>query len=435
MQHDLQEWIPTLNGIPLPPRRRLLTPIQETQATRQVNEWLDKDVIEEIPTPPYVNNLVLVAKKDGRIRVCVDCTPVNKVTESFDWPLPRLQDVRYRIQGSTWFTRLDLTDAFFRISVPAKERLHTAFTVGGKTYQFKRMPFGLKTAPSIFQRFMDWGLSEYYEWCVWYIDDILITASSLAQLKARERIIRRRLKEMACKVNETKSEANKNTLLFAGLQLYGIGVGPDQKKLAELLAIKPPRTKEETQSALGLVSYLRDFIPLVSHYTAMLYPDRNGLRMNDAQHSAAWTQLMLHIKVAATTTKHWDEGREADLYTDASGFAVGIILIQDARVVAVASRKLSKAEDNYSPTDREHLGLVFAADKFRLFLHRENPVTRVWTDHKSLVERKPDNMTPRQTRWYQKVSDWMPKIAHVRGKYNPADFVSRWGLEEVGANF
>ena len=86
----------------------MLTPIQHQQAQEQVTLWLAKQVVETIPTPPLTNNLVMVAKKDGRIRVCIDCTPANKVTASFDWPLPRLQDVRYRTQGATWFARIDL---------------------------------------------------------------------------------------------------------------------------------------------------------------------------------------------------------------------------------------------------------------------------------------------------------------------------------------
>lgn len=155
----------------------MLTPIQQQQSQEQVNSWLTNKVIEPIKTPALTNNLALVSKKDGRVRVCVDCTPANEVTKDFDWHLPRLQDVRYRTQGKSWFARIDLEDAFFRIGVPARSRQLTAFTVGGQTYKFRRMPLGLKTAPAVFQRFMDHGLSEFAD-AIWYIDDILITATS-----------------------------------------------------------------------------------------------------------------------------------------------------------------------------------------------------------------------------------------------------------------
>lgn len=282
---------------------------------------------------------------------------------------------------------------------------------------------------------MDWGLSNFRAWAEWYQDDILIMAETLPDLRARTRQVKAQLQQMRCTVNEAKSEYETRQTLFAGLMLYGHGVGPDQQKLSELLEIPAPSTKVEAQSALGLVSYLRDFIPLVGHLTAMLYPDKGGLRLPLDQYSRAWTKLLRHIKIAATTTHHWKDGVDADLYTDASGYAVGAILIQEQRVVALSSRKLTPAETRYSATDREHLGLVFAAKKLRLFLHQSNATTRVWCDHAALVTRKPDDLTPRQARWHSLVQAWMPNVRHVRGKVNPADFVSRWRVDAVGGNF
>ena len=428
-------WTPTLEGDPLPPRRRVLTPIQEDQVEQQASTWLALGVIEPIPIPPLLNNLVLVAKKDGRIRVCVDCTPANRITQAFDWPLPRLQDIRYRVQGATWFSRLDLKDAFFRIGVPAKYRYLTAFLCKGVAYQFKRMPFGLKTAPAVFQRFMDWGLSRFADWATWYIDDILITAPSLSALRHRERLVRDRLHEMKCDINETKSESELRGLLFAGLWVTGEGVGPNLRQVEALKTIPAPTTKAEAQSALGLVSYLRDFVPLVGHFTALLYPDKSGLRLDNVAYKEQWELLVRHLVSAISITHHWKEGVDADLYTDASQYALGVVLIQEGRLVAVASRKLSPAETRYSATDREHLGLVYAAEKFRLILHQSNATTRVWSDHNALLTRRPDKLTPRQARWNTVVSAWLPKVEHVRGKDNPADFVSRWRFEGVGAKF
>lgn len=428
-------WIPDLVGDPLPPRRRVLSPIQETQAHEQAIAWLEKHVIEPIPTPPLLNNLVLVGKKDGRIRVCVDCTPANQVTTGFDWPLPRLQDMRYRVQGYTWFSRLDLKDAFFRIGIPSDFRHLTAFMVKGQAYQFQRMPFGLKTAPAVFQRFMDWGLSQFTEWAFWYIDDILISAETLPQLRSRERNVRRRLHQMGCVINEDKSVSEQRELLFAGLWVLGVGVGPNRMQVENLMAIPTPTNKAEAQSALGLVSYLRDFVPLVGHFTAMLYPDKQGLKLDNVAYESHWRLLCKHLVSAISITHHWKEGCDADLYTDASQYALGIVLIQEGRLVAVASRKLSPAETRYSATDREHLGLVYAAEKFRVILHQSGADTRVWSDHSALLGRKMDRLTPRQARWTTLVRHWMPRITHVKGKCNPADFVSRWRFDGVGAKF
>lgn len=411
----------------------MLTPIQENQATIQAEEWWRQGVTEKIPTQSWSNNLVLVAKKDGRIRVCIDCTPANDVTEELDWPLPQLQDLRHHIKGSQYFARIDLKDAFFRIHVPAKYRHLTTFRAGGQTYQFKRMPFGLKTAPATFQRFMDRGLARFGEWAYWFIDDILIEAQSAEQLRQRELLVRRKLAEMGSIVNEAKSITGRRSLLYAGLWVMGHGVGPNLEKTNQLLQIPPPRNKTEAQSALGLVSYLRDFIPLVGHFTAMLYPDKQGLRLDIETYAKQWGQLLSHLQHACTINHHFNHNVDSELFTDASQYALGAILVQKGKVVALASRKLSPAETRYSATDREHLGLVYAAERFKLITHQMTTKILVRTDHQALTSRKVERLTPRQARWATVVKTWMPAVTHVKGKDNPADFVSRLRINGLGA--
>jgi len=398
----------------------------------QTEQWLRAGVVEPIDHPTWTNNLVLAEKQDGRVRVCVDCTPANRQTEELDWPLPRLQDVRHFVRGSSWFARLDLKDAFFRIRVPRKWRYLTAYRVGGQTYQFKRMPFGLKTAPAHFQRFMDTHLAPFKGWALWYIDDVLIKAETRAQLLARVAAVRARLRKIGCTVNEDKSETERRALLFAGLWVYADGVGPNAKKVEQVLTLSVPTTKAAMQSALGLVSYLRDFVPLASHFTAKLHPDKNGLTLPENQLQEEWARLRRHLATAITTTRHWKDGIDADLFLDASGHGLGAVLIQEGKIVALASRKLSAAETRYSATDREHLALVFGAKKFRVFLHQSQSTTRIRTDHAALTTRRADDMTPRQMRWKTICDAWMPKVEHVRGKDNPADFVSRWNWEFQG---
>lgn len=424
--------MPELTASPLPPRQRPLSHIEQSHLDAQVATWLTDGIIEPRPTQPINNNLVFVAKKDGSIRVCDDCTPVNLVTKDYDWPLPRLQDIRHKISGSKWFTRLDLKDAFFRIKIPVKYRFLTSFTSRGQQYQFRRMVWGLKTAPAIFQEFMDTHLAEFSRWAFWYIDDILIHSENKNELRGLVARMKAKLHSMKCQVNETKSEYEKQGLLFAGLYLFPSGVGPNLLKLKELICIPPPTTKKDMQSGLGLVSYLRDFIPLVSHFSAHLYPSQATRTLSDMDYKVEWGKLIRHIQSAANTTRHWVENEPADLYTDASGVSLGVILLQKGRVVAVSSRKLTSAETRYSATDREHLALVHAAKKFKIFLHRQGAQTQVWTDHEALLSRKDENLTPRQARWLELTKQWIPNARHVKGKLNPADIISRWPVEIYG---
>lgn len=424
-------WEPKI-GDPIPHRPRVNTPIQTIILRKQVRQWLAKNVIEPITLAAYFNNLVFVAKKNGDTRVCVDCTPVNAVTDDYDWPLPSLQDFRHNLGGARWFARLDLKDAFFRISVPANLRVYTSFRCDGKQYQFRRMPFGLKTAPSTFQRFMDTHLAPLSNICFWYIDDILIHGETLSQLRTRVAWVKETLRAMECEINEEKSEYEKQALSFVGMQVYAGGLAPNANQVRKVLDTPPPTSKVAAQSALGLVSYLRDFIPLISHFTSLLYPDKQGLRLSPSEYGKEWRRLMGHLASAVVSLRHWKTGMDSDVYTDASGTGLGAILIQDRQVVALASRQLTPAETRYSATDREHLALTFVAQKFKIFLHQNQAITRVHSDHKALLTRKSGDLTPRQARWKAKTDYWIPNLLHVKGKDNPADFVSRWSVEIKG---
>lgn len=275
---------------------------------------------------------------------------------------------------------------------------------------------------------MDHTLAEHYNYAFWYLDDVLIYADALETLRKRTRGIRRTLKHAGCEVNEKKSQYETTALLMAGLWIFSKGVGPNFEKLRELYALPPPSNKTQARSALGLVSYLRDFIPLTSMLTAKMH----GKEITKDEYEQEWRRLIKHIQRAITTTRHFDELIDADLYTDSSGTAAAAVLIQRGAIIMVVSRKLTPPETRYSATDREHLSLALAAKKMKIFLHRHTAETRVWNDHTALLTRKTDMMTPRQARTKETIGTWIPTLRHVKGENNPADFFSRWNLGTVG---
>jgi len=364
--------------------------------------------------------------------VCIDCTPVNLVTETHAWPLPKLAHIWPRLKGAKYFTRLDLKDAFFRISVPCMFRHYTSFTSRGQQYQFRRMPFGVTDGPAVFQQFMDTHLALFEAFAVWFLDDILISAETEKELFDRTIRMKKKLGQMGCTINEAKSEYNKTSLLFLGVWVFSGGLGPNRVALQEAAALPPPRTKKDMQSALGLVSYLRDFVPLTAHFTAHLYPGQNTPLLQPSELALQWGQLMSHIKSAARTLRHWRDGVPADLYVDASGRATGAVILQEGRIVAVFSKKLTHAETRYSATDREHLALVQSAKRFRLLTHTDASAVRIFSDHEALLGRKIEDLTPRQARWLTIIRQWVPHLQHVKGIHNPADFFSRWPVEIMG---
>jgi hypothetical protein len=279
---------------------------------------------------------------------------------------------------------------------------------------------------------MDTRLAHLLWWLIVYIDDLLISAPTLPELRARTREVRSALREMGVEVNEDKSEYETRTLLFAGITITSETIGPNVAQARKVLSLPVPRTKKDMQSALGLVSYLRDFIPLASHFSGALYPSESKPVLPEEDLQKHWHSLLRHIASAITSLRHWREEEDADLFADASGYGIGVILIQEGKVVALASRKLTPAETRYSATDREHLALVYVAKKFKIFLHRPKGVTRVHSDHAALVGKRSDDMTPRQERWQYITTQWLPNLSHVAGASNPADYVSRWRLEIKG---
>jgi hypothetical protein len=424
MRQGLWHWVPELDGEPRPHRERQLSPLERHQLRTQKDEWITAGVVELAPQNlPWVNNLVFVAKKNGDTRVCVDCTPTNEVTKDFGWPLPRLQDLRHRLKGANRMSRIDLRNAFFRISIPRKYRHLTAFRSDGFIYWFVKMPFGLKTAPEVFQKMMDHILAKHWNYAYWYIDDILIWGQDSPQLESRTRKIISTLETNGHHINHDKSTYNKVSLLFTGVWITPRGLGPNFEKLRSLLELPAPTNKTDAQSALGLASYLRDFIPLASMLTAKM----TGTPLSAESYAEEWHRFKTHIAARITTLAHWDEDLDARLYTDASKIACGAVLIQNEQIIAVASRKFTGTETRYSATDREHLGLILGSRKFRLFLQRNQATTHCFTDHKALLTRRITELTPRQARWRMEIANNIPLLQHVKGKQNPADFFSRLG--------
>jgi hypothetical protein len=418
----VDEWAEELTRDPLQPRRRVLSPKERMHLRAALDRWGATNYVERSHAW-IVHNPVFVEKKSGDIRTCIDYRPTNDATPGWEWPLPKIRDIRHRLQGARWFSRIDLKDAFSRIKIPAKYRPLTAFHTPWGPYQFLNMPQGLKTAPSTYQRFMDWHMMPHQVYVINYVDDILIFAKSLSQLRRRTAAVQRTLRAAAVEINTDKSEYDKSSIDFVGLRISYRGIGT-------ALPIKDtpaPKTVQDWQSALGFANCFRDYLPL-SDLTAGLYPGANQLppAERQAKFKVLWTQLMSHV-----TLHHYDDNKDALLYLDASKYAIGAVLTQNGKVCAIFSKGLTHAQQSYSATDREHLALLHGVERFRVFI-QSNQKLYTRTDHTALLNRKEDLMTARQLRWKLRITEITTRITHVAGKDNPADFWSRQGWKWGG---
>lgn len=388
--------------------------------------WITKGYIE--PSSAWITcNPLFVEKKNGSVRTCIDYRPINAAIEEWDWPLPKIRDVRHSINGSRWYFRLDLKDAFHRVVVAPEARPLTAFHTHRGVWQFTRMPFGLSTAPSTYQRFLDWVLLPVRGEVVNYIDDILgysKTRAGVLRLLAR---VEKLLRTHGIEVNREKSVGATQEVVFCGLRIKAGAVG-------SALPITPfptPRTVKEWQSALGFANCYRDFIPNFSEFTHGLYPGAN--QVDEIERNARWKELWTKLHQSITLAE-FDYDSPSNLYLDASQYATGAVLVQKGKVCAIFSKGLTGAQSRYSGTDREHLALLLGVEAFRVFIQNNRHVY-VNTDHSALLNRQEERMTPRQTRWKTRITAITDQIRHVAGRDNPADYWSRAGWKGGGDNY
>jgi hypothetical protein len=416
----VKEAVLTLDAWPASPRRREFNCSNLEAIITQVQEWLHQGIVEK-STAFVAYNPVLVPKKNGKLRMCIDYSPLNKHLAPFDWPLPRIQDLRHRIRGATRFSRLDMLDAFFNITMAPGSRAATTFWAGSAKYQFRKMPFGLSVAPAIFQRFMDWALRGFCDCVFIYLDDVLIFTRTRKNHLAIVRRVERALASEGILINQEKSERDQPSLLFVGHIISAQGIAPSEK-ITQLQHARRPNNRVEAQSFIGYANFFRDYVPNFADMARPIYAQTGTRFQWDEACENAFMQIA-RIADRAVALHHPIDGKEFDLYADASNVATGAVLTQAGRVIAVSSKTLQGAQVRYSTTDRENLALVHAVEAFRLFVGGSRVILH--TDHAALLTRRPDQLTPMQWRWRMTIEQWVSSLSYIEGKKNPADFWSR----------
>jgi Reverse transcriptase (RNA-dependent DNA polymerase) len=230
----------------------------------QVRKMLKQKVIEP-SISPWSAPVVLVKKKDGKWRFCVDYRKLNAVTTKTIYPLPRIDESLTRLKGSCYFSSIDLQSGYWPLSVRAEDQEKTAFTTADGHYQFRAMLFGLSGAAHTFQRAMDVILAGL-KWtaCLVYLDDVVVYRKDLQQHNDRLREVLRCLRSAGMKIKLSKCHFGETSLHILGhvVSEKGIAAGPDKLRAVECFPV--PRNVKEVQSFLGLCSYFRKFVPKFS---------------------------------------------------------------------------------------------------------------------------------------------------------------------------
>ena len=424
------------------PHRRV-PPAQFEEFRAAVSDLLEAGIIRESKSP-YASPVVLVRKKDGTLRVCVDFRRLNAKTIRDSYPLPRITETLESLQGATWFCSLDLQSGYLQVEVTEDDKQKTAMTTPFGLFEYNRMPFGLTNAPATFQRLMERCLTGLnMKTCFAYLDDVIVFASSFDDMLNRLEAVLQRLSEYGLKLKPSKCKLFQTQVTYLGHVVSGEGVGPDPEKLVALTEWRkhPPKNGKELQTFLGFAGYYRSFVEGFASIAAPLHSliaqskttvhnkPRPTFRWTDACQNAFET--LIGKLSSAPVLAFPDFSLPAFvLHTDASGDGLGAVLYQThdekPRVIAYGSRSLQPAEQRYSAYRREFLALKWAVtEKFQSYLYGRkfqivtdcNPLTYLLTTAK---------LNATDHRWLSSLASFDFTISYRPGKSNgDADGLSR----------
>ena len=427
--------IDTGDAMPVRQQPRRMSTKQKQEVGKLVDDILDDGVISTSKSP-WSSPVVLVKKKDGSVRFCVDYRALNNCTKKCSYPLPRIDDSLDQLSGCGYFSTLDLKSGYWQIPMHEKDKEKTAFTCHKGLFEFNVMPFGLANAPATFQHLMRVVLNGI-EWdgVLAYLDDIIVYARTFDEHLRNLDLVLSRLELHGLTLRPSKCTLFKSEVKFLDHIVSKSGVSCDPEKVSCVSNWPIPKSLKEVRQFLGLASYYRKFVKDFAKLAAPMY----NLTKKSAK-QFEWTgecnDAFLCLKsflTSAPVLVYPDFSKPFIVDTDASNGAVGGVLsqIRDGKEhpVAYCSRTLTKCERNYSTTRKELLAVVHALQKFRCYLDQ---TFLLRTDHSALRwlwESK--DVFGQCARWFELMAEFDFKLVHRSGSaHGNADALSRCPGEE-----
>ena len=329
-------------------------------------------------------------KKDGSTRFCVDLWCLNEVTKKDAYPLPNISDCLGSLAGARWFCTLDLASGYWQVNMADQDKEKTAFATHKGLFQFRKMPFGLTNAPATFMRLTSLVLGSLeWERCLVYLDDVIVFGDSFETCISNLEEVLRRAEEAGLKLKPSKCSLFQKEVNFLGHVVGGEGIKCDPDKVAAVQEWPTPTNVAEVRSFLGLANYYKRFVKDFSHIALPL----TTLTQKDVQFhwDEKCSKSFQDLKDCLTTAPMlaYPSREPTDIFildTVANNAGIGAVLSQlqggEERVIAYASKGLSKSQRNYCTTYRELLAIVEFVPHFKQFLLGQS--FQIRTDHSSL---------------------------------------------------
>lgn len=419
---------------PIKQRYRPQNPRRQAIIDQEVDEMLQNGIIEASDSP-WSSPVVIVHKKDGKPRFCIDFRKVNEVSQKDAYPLPYINAILDKLRKARYISSIDLKQGYWQIPLSADSKPITAFTVPSRgLFQFRVMPFGLHSAPATFQRLLDRIIGpEMDPYAFAYLDDIIVLGETFEEHLHHLREVFRRLRLANLQLNPDKCQFCRKTLKYLGHVVTAEGITTDPEKVESIRQIPTPRNVRDVRRFLGVASWYRRFVPSFSQIASpltKLLKKHNRFKWTEEQ-TTAFDRLKTCLTEAPVLACP-DFEKPFTLQTDASDLGLGVALTQNLQggdhIIAYASRTLTPAERNFSVTERECLAIVWGVEKMRPYL--EGYRFTVLTDHQSLRWlHSIKSPTGRLARWSIFLQQYDFEIKYRKGALNRvADALSRQPL-------
>ena len=404
----------------------------------KVKDELDRlekaDIITKVDEPTsWCSRMLVATKKSGKLRVCIDPRPLNKALKRERYPIPTMDDILPQLTKSKFFSKLDLSNAYWHVRLDEDSSKLTTFQTPYGRYRWKRLPFGTSVSSEIFQKRLDQAL-EGLEGVIGVSDDIIVHGETEEEHDRNLMNLLKLCRKIGLRLNRGKAEIKKKEITFLGHLITSDGLKIDPEKLEAVKKMPKPEDVEGVRRFCGFVNYLAKFLPKLSD---ILEPIRQ-LTRDDVPWIWAAAQDQAFKKVQQLVTEapvlaFYDPSKELLIQCDASQSGLGAVLLQNGKPLAYSSRALTPTEKNYAQIEKELLAIVFSVEKWHQYAFGRHVF--IQSDHKPLetIFNKPLSSAPRRLQGMMlRLQGYDLTVKYTRGKdLVLADTLSRAFLQNV----